>query len=245
MPSSRAGWCLIFVVTVVVIAGVIGIGSAQETPATAVNTTTTPTTEDTQTANGTSTVSATAKATVSGSAASTTSTRPQTTPDANDGWQNATPIDANRTVNGTLPAGDQDWLVFTLNSGGNITVRLAAANRTDLSGFLYNHEGDRLDSSYVAPGEQISLSGEATTGGEYYVFIRNEASSLGAYAFNTSVTGTEALASEETSLQTEMNSSGGSGFSFALDLLAGIVVVVAGGYLLIHGVDDSSQVEDE
>lgn len=237
MPSSRAGWCLIFVVAVVVVAGVIGIGSAQETPATAANTTT---------AAGV-TIEETTE-TSSSSANSTTSAQPRTTPDVNDEWQNATPVNIDQTVNGTLPVGDQDWSVFTFDSSGTITVHLAAANRTNLSGFLYNSEGDLLDSSYVAPSGQISLSGETTTGGDYYVFVRNEANDTGTYTFEVSVGEAEGPVSEQTPLQPETNGSGGSGgssFNFALDLLAGIVVVVAGGYLLFRGLNDSSQVEDE
>lgn len=217
MKSQILGRCLICLSVLLVITGFVGVGSTQQAPtATTVNTTTTAgnTTEE-------------MTDTVSPSANSTTSAQPRTTPDANDEWQNATPIETNRTINGTLPAGDQDWSVFTLDSSESITVRLVASNRTNLSGFLYNHEGDLLDSSYVSPSEEISLTGNATTSGQYYIFVRNEGDALGAYAFNISVsesgTATEAMNVEQTQSADE-NSSSGSGPGFGL--FAGITSVI-------------------
>jgi hypothetical protein len=153
------------------------------------------------------------------------------TPDANDGWENATPIGTDRTANGTLPVGDQDWHVFSVESSGRITVRLVAGNRSNISGFLYDSSGDLLDRSYIAPGEQLSLTGQAVSAGDYYVFVRNEATNTsGTYAFSVSIDKFR-TATDDGQPQTPAETSSGSGPGFGL--LAGLVAVVGTGFLLL------------
>jgi hypothetical protein len=155
MDAPKSNWCLIFVVVIVMVAGFSGVGSTQQMPNVTTNTTTTTGGQDTQMTNGTTT------------SIETTARSPTPTPDANDGWENAAPIGTDRTANGTLPVGDQDWHVFPVESSGRITVRLVAGNQTNMSGFLYNGAGDLLDSTYIGPGEQLSLTGQTASAGDY------------------------------------------------------------------------------
>ena len=160
----------------------------------------------------------------------TSARSPTPTPDANDEWENAAPIGTDRTANETPSVGDRDWHVFSLESSGRITVRLVAGNRTNMSGFLYDSGGDLLDSTYIAPGEQLSLAGQAASAGDYYVFIRNEANTSGAYAFSISVAESE-TAADDGQPQTPAETSSGSGPGFGL--LAGLATVVGTGILLL------------
>jgi hypothetical protein len=221
MDAPESDWCRIFVfavviVMVVMVAGFGGIGSAQQTP----NATATTTTggQDTQTTNGTTT------------SIETTARSSTPTPDANDEWKNAVPVGTDRAANETLPVGDQDWHMFSVESSGRITVRLVAGNRTNMSGFLYNSTGDLLDSTYIAPGEQLSLTGQAASAGDYYVFTRNEANTSGAYAFSVSVAESE-TAADNVQSETPAETSSGSGPGFGL--LAGLATVVGTGILLL------------
>ena len=218
MASSRAGWYLIFVVVIVMVAGFSGVGSAQQTLNVTTNTTTTTGGQDTQAANGTTT------------SIETSTHSPTSIPDANDEWEDATTIGADRAANGTLPVGDQDWHVFSVESSGGITVRLIAGNRTNMSGFLYDSTGDLLDSTYIAPGEQLPLTGQAASAGDYYVFIRNEANTSGAYAFSVSVSESK-TAANDVQPQTPPETSNGSGPGFGL--LTGLATVVGAGVLLL------------
>jgi cytoskeletal protein RodZ len=219
MDAPESDWCriFVFVVVIVMVAGFGGIGSAQQTPNATANTTTTTGGQDTQTTNGTTTSTETA------------ARSPTPTPDANNGWKNAAPTGTDRTANETLPVGDQDWHVFSVESGGRITVRLVAGNRTNMSGFLYDSTGDLLDSTYIAPGEQLSLTGQAASAGDYYVFIRNEANTSGAYAFSVSVAESE-TAADDVQPQTPAETSSGNGPGFGL--ITGLVTVVSAGVLL-------------
>ena len=223
MDAPESDWCLIFIVVIVMVIGFSSVGSAQQTPNATANTTTTTGGQDTQVTNGTTTN------------VETPTRSPTPTPDANDGWENATPIGTDRTANGTLPVGDQDWHVFSVGSSGRITVRLVAGNQTNMSGFLYDTEGDLRDSSYVGPGEQISLTGQATSSGDYYVFVRNEAADTpGAYVFDVSVAESEAATEgdqpqPEAETEAETSSGGGPGFGVGAGLVA---VVGAGSFLL-------------
>lgn len=228
MDAPKSDWCRIFifgfVVMIVMIAGFSGIGSAQQTPNattnTTMNTTTTAGGQNTPVANGTTT------------SIETPARSPTPVPDANDGWENATPVGTDRTANGTLPVGDQDWYVFPIESSGHITVRFVAGNQTNMSGFLYDSGGDLLASSYIAPGEQISLTGQATSAGDYYVFVRNEANdSPGTYAFSVSVdkSGTpdnESQLQPEADIETTNES--GPGFG----MVGGLVAIGGTGFLL-------------
>lgn len=220
MDAPESDWCRIFVfaVVIVMVAGFGGIGSAQQTPNVTANATTTTGGQDTQTTNGTTT------------SIETTARSPTPTPDANDEWENAAPIGTDRAANETLPVGDQDWHVFSVESSGRITVRLVAGNRTNMSGFLYDSAGDLLDSTYIAPGEQLSLAGQAASAGDYYVFIRNEANTSGAYAFSVSVSESE-TAADNVQSETPAETSSGSGPGFGL--LAGLATVVGTGILLL------------
>jgi cytoskeletal protein RodZ len=212
---------LIYVIVLMIVAGFIGfvgMGSAQQTPNATTNTTTTTGEQDTQMTNGTTTN------------IETIARSPTPTPDANGEWENAAPIGTDRTANETLPVGDQDWHVFSVESSGRITVRLVAGNRTNMSGFLYDSTGDLLDSTYIAPGEQLSLTGQAASAGDYYVFIRNEANTSGAYAFSVSVAESE-TAANDVQPQTPPETSSGSGPGFGL--LAGLATVVGAGVLLL------------
>lgn len=218
---SVPGRWLIYVVVLMIVAGsigFIGVGSTQQTPNATANTTTTTGGQDTQTTNGTTT------------SIETAARSPTPTPDANDEWKNAAPVGTDRTANETLPVGDRDWHVFSLESSGRITVRLVAGNRTNMSGFLYDSGGDLLDSTYIAPGEQLSLAGQAASAGDYYVFIRNEANTSGAYAFSISVDESE-TAADDGQPQTPAETSSGSGPGFGL--LAGLATVVGTGILLL------------
>lgn len=223
IDAPESDWCRIFVfavvvVMVVMVAGFGGIGSAQQTPNATANTTTTTGGQDTQTTNGTTTNIETA------------ARSPTPTPDANDEWENAAPVGTDQAANETLPVGDQDWHVFSLESSGRITVRLVAGNQTNMSGFLYDSAGDLLDSTYIAPGEQLSLTGQAASAGDYYVFIRNEANTSGAYAFSVSVAESE-TAADDGQPQTPAETSSASGPGFGL--LAGLATVVGTGILLL------------
>jgi hypothetical protein len=220
MDAPESDWCRIFVfaVVIVMVAGFGGIGSAQQTPNVTANATTTTGGQDTQTTNGTTT------------SIETTTRSPTPTPDANDEWENAASIGTDRAANETLPVGDQDWHVFSVESSGRITVRLVAGNRTNMSGFLYDSAGGLLDSTYITPGEQLSLAGQAASAGDYYVFIRNEANTSGAYAFSVSVAESE-TAADDGQPQTPAETSSGSGPGFGL--LAGLATVVGTGVLLL------------
>lgn len=219
MDAPKSNWCLIFVVVIVMVAGFSGVGSAQQTPSATANTTTATGGQDTLAANGTTT------------SIETIARSPTPTPDANDGWENATPIGTDRTTNGTLPVGDQDWHVFSVESSGRITVRLVAGNRSNISGFLYDSSGDLLDRSYIAPGEQLSLTGQAVSAGDYYVFVRNEATNTsGTYAFSVSIDKFR-TATDDGQPQTPAETSSGSGPGFGL--LAGLVAVVGTGFPLL------------
>lgn len=175
------------------------------------------------------------------SAVSTTltqSTARTSTSEPNDIWRNATPIDLDtgQSANGTLPDGDQDWYVFSVDSSGTITVRLATANQTNMSGFLYDSGGNLLDSSYVDPGGQISLTGRAASAGDYYVFVRNEANTTGAYAFTISIENSEATSGEDQSQPADgSSSSGGPGFT----VLGGLVAILTAGYLAVRATSNS------
>lgn len=217
---SVPGRWLIYVVVLMIVAGsigFIGVGSTQQTPNATANTTTTTGRQDTQTTNGTTT------------SIETAARSPTPTPDANDEWKNAAPVGTDRTANETLPVGDRDWHVFSLESSGRITVRLVAGNRTNMSGFLYDSGGDLLDSTYIAPGEQLSLAGQATSAGDYYVFIRNEANTSGAYAFSVSVAESETAADDgQPQTPAETSSESGPGFG----LLAGLATIIGAGFFL-------------
>jgi hypothetical protein len=217
MDAPESEWCRIFVfaVVIVMVAGFGGIGSAQQTPNATANTTTT---TGGQMTNGTT------------ASLETSARSPTPTPDANDEWENAAPIGTDRTANETLSVGDRDWHVFSLESSGRITVRLVAGNQTNMSGFLYDSAGDLLDSTYIAPGEQLSLTGQAASVGDYYVFVRNEANTSGAYAFSISIDESE-TAVDDVQPQTPAETSSGSGSGFGL--LAGLATVVGTGILLL------------
>jgi PGF-CTERM protein len=247
MNVSRTNWHLICVVVVVMVAGFVGVGSAQQTAttttATAATTTTTTNTsgQDTLTAGNTTVTIATVEGVETVSAASTTplqSTTRTSTSEPDDIWRNATPIDLDirQSANGTLPGGDQDWYVFSVDSAGTITVRLAAANQTNMSGFLYNSEGTLIDSSYVDPGGQIPLTGQANSSGEYYVFVRNEANDTGAYAFTISIEKSETASGEDQPQSADGSSSGGGpGFG----LLGSLVAILVAGYLVVRTTNNS------
>lgn len=99
-----------------------------------------------------------------------------------------------------------------------------------MSGFLYDSSGDLLDSTYIVPGEQLSLTGQAASAGDYYVFVRNEANTSGAYAFSVSVAKSE-TAANDVQPQTPAETSSGTGPGFGL--LAGFMTVAGTGVLLL------------
>jgi hypothetical protein len=247
MDVSKTNWLLVCVVVVLVVIGFVGVGSAQQTATTTTATAATTTATTNTSGQGTLTAGNTTAtiATVGGlETVSATSTAPPqsttrtSTLEPNDIWRNATPIDLDtgQSANGTLPDGDQDWYVFSVDSAGTITVRLAAANQTNMSGFLYNSEGTLIDSSYVDPGGQISLTGQANSSGEYYVFIRNEANDTGAYAFTISIEKSETASGEDRPQSADGSSSGGGpGFG----LFGSLVAILVAGYLVVRTTNNS------
>ena len=246
---SKTNWLLVCIVVILVAVGFVGVGSAQQTATTATATTATTTTatnsggEDTLTAGNTTATIATVGGLETVSAASTTSTQSTmrtSTSEPNDIWRNATPIDLDtgQSANGTLPDGDQDWYVFSVDSAGTITVRLAAANQTNMSGFLYDSGGYLLDSSYVDPSRQISLTGQAASAGDYYVFVRNEANDMGAYAFTISIENSEAASvKNQPQPQPADGSSSGGGPGFTV--FGGLIAILTAGYLAVRATSNS------
>jgi PGF-CTERM protein len=245
MAVSKTNWLFVYAVVVSVVVGFVGVGSAQQTATTTTAATTTATTntsgQGTLTAGDTTATIATVGGLETVSATSTAppqSTTRTSTLEPNDIWRNATPIDLDteQSANGTLPDGDQDWYVFSVDSAGTITVRLAAANQTNMSGFLYNSEGTLIDSSYVDPGGQISLTGQANYSGGYYVFVRNEANGTGAYAFTISIEKSETASGEDRPQSADGSSSGGGpGFG----LLGSLVAILVAGYLVVRTTNNS------
>ena len=55
-----------------------------------------------------------------------------------------------------------------------------------MSAFIYS-DSELLESAYVPPGGQMTLSAPVDAGGQYFVFVRNEAPDTpGSYAFQVS-----------------------------------------------------------
>src|SRR5699024_8108544 len=137
MDASRSRRYLVFIAMLVIVMISIfsGAGSAQQMQNTTMNTTATTGGRSTQVANNSTTNNET----------NAHPPTPTPTPDANDGWENATPVGTERAANGTLPVGDQDWYVFPFESSGRIAVRFVAGNQTNVSAFLYDSGGKLLD----------------------------------------------------------------------------------------------------
>lgn len=147
-----------------------------------------------------------------------------------DNPRNATAIPINETVNGKLPVGDQDWNVFTLDYGGPITLSVTAGDNTNMSAFLYSREG-MLESSYVSPGERVTLTTTVSSGGDYFVFVRNEASATnGTYTFEVSNGDPESASSTERAKVTESANESGPGFG--VPIAVGAVILT--GYAAVR-----------
>jgi hypothetical protein len=101
---------------------------------------------------------------------------------------------------------------------------VTAQNDTNLSAFIYSGQ-ELLESTYVDPSEQVTLTTAADSGGQYYVFIRNEANNTaGAYAFEVSKS--ETVTSEPTE-DTDRNTDGsGGGLGFWVLGLVGAIILV-------------------
>jgi|AntDeeMetagen134_2_1112570.scaffolds.fasta_scaffold01004_3 hypothetical protein len=236
MNRPTNGWKLLCVV-VLLVAAATAVGTAQSTNTTANDTATQNTTLATVAATTTGTeppsttgTSPSATATANGTATLSQSPTQASRSDqaADDSPDNATAIEIGETVTGNLPVGDQDWSKFTLESGGQVTVSVTAQNQTNLSAFLYSGE-DLLESSFVDPGEQISLTTPVDSGGQYYVFVRNEANdTAGTYAFEVSKSEATSQPTQEATENTDSDGDG-SGLGFwTLAFLGGLVLL---GYL--------------
>ena len=153
---------------------------------------------------------------------------------SDDSPDNATPIKIGEQVTGQLPVGDQDWTTFSVDSGGEISVSVTAQNHTNMSAFIYS-DSELLESAYVPPGGQMSLSAPVDAGGQYFVFVRNEAPDTpGSYAFQVS---------ESTSSTSETPTPGGNesgaeegtsgvGIFRILGIVVVVILVLAASYTL-------------
>lgn len=241
MKGPTNGWQLLCVVVLLTTA-VTAVGAAQSTETTA---------NATETPNSTSTTLA---ATTTPGAESPTSTgTPPTTTVASNGTttlsqsptqasgsdqatddvpEGATPIEVGETVTGQLSVGDQDWTEFSLTSGGELTLSVTAQNRTNMSAFVYSGES-LLESTYVNPGEQVTLTTSVDSGGQYYVFLRNEANNTaGAYAFEVSKS--ETATSRAIDDATEDTGSNSNNNWFGVRTLTPVGLVILLGYLLFR-----------
>ena len=160
---------------------------------------------------------------------------------------NATPIEVGEQVTGQLPVDDQDWTVFRVDSGGQISVSVTAQNQTNMSAFIYS-DSELLESAYVPPGGQMSLSAPVDAGGQYFVFVRNEAPDTpGSYSFQVSES-TPSTSETPTSGSNESGSNkGNSGIGVFRILAIAIVaiLVLAASYTLYkrRGNDEEEETE--
>jgi hypothetical protein len=216
MNGSTNGWQLLCIVVLLTTAATaIGAAQSTETTANATETSLTTTTAD----NGTVTrLQSPAQVSRSDQAADNVP-------------ENATPIEVGERVTGRLPVGDQDWTQFSLESGGELTISVTARNETNMSAFIYSGE-NLLESTYVDPGERVTLTVTADSAGQYYVFVRNEANATaGTYAFEVSKSD---LTTSEPTEEPAGNADGnGNGLGFWTLALLGAVILV--GYLAFRG----------
>jgi hypothetical protein len=231
MNTPKPNWSLVCIVLVLLAAGFVGVGSAQQTANATTNQSVSTVAQSSQTTDGlTGTV-------ISPSPISpTVGDAPIPTAEPNDNWQNATPINTGHVVNGTLPIDDQDWFIFTVESSGSITVRIAAS-QANMSVFLYSSGGELLASSYVHPDEQISITGRANSAGGYYVFVRNEGNHTAEYGFEVSV--------EKTPIPADNSQAGNNGGGLPLSLIAAGVIIVLLGVILVFRTFDESNPDEE
>jgi hypothetical protein len=115
-----------------------------------------------------------------------------------------------------------------------------AQNQTNMSAFIYS-DRNLLESTYVDPGEQVILTATADSAGQYYVFIRNEASdTAGAYAFEVSKFETPSGTTEDAAGNADGDS---SGFGFWPLALLGAILLV--GYLAFQREGEGEDREDK
>ena len=166
---------------------------------------------------------------------------------SDDSPDNATPIKIGEQVTGQLPVGDQDWTTFSVDSGGEISVSVTAQNHTNLSAFIYS-DSELLESAYVPPGEEMSLSAPVDAEGQYYVFVRNEAPNTpGSYSFQVSESNSSPSETPTSGGNEPESDSGSSGLGAfrILGILVVIVLVIAAWYTLFKRRGDDEDEEAE
>lgn len=161
--------------------------------------------------------------------------------------ENATPIEIGQIVTGSLPVGDQDWTTFRADSEGQITVSFTAENQTNMSAFIYS-DRELLQSSYVPPGGETSLTASVNYGGQYYVFIRNEAPDTpGSYSFEVSKSNSSESETPLPGANEPEADSGSSelGIFPILGILAAVSVIIVAGYTLMRRRGEGNELEEE
>lgn len=160
---------------------------------------------------------------------------------------NATSIKVGEQVTGQLPVGDQDWTTFRVDSDREISVSVMAQNQTNMSAFIYS-DRELLQSAYIPPGSRMSLNAPVNAGGQYYVFVRNEAPNTpGSYSFQVSESNSstsETPIAEANEPEPDNGSSGLEPFRI-FGILVAIALVIAAGHTLFKRREEDEDVGEK